>query len=92
MTPSRPTPVWAARRAYFTQTYGLMAAALAVTFAAALIVARFFPQIAFSTPVVIGLCVAELVVVIAFSRSLTRSPAARPWGCSCSTPASPACP
>ena len=62
----------AARRAYFTQTYGLMAAALAVTFAAALIVARFFPQIAFSTPVVIGLCVAELVVVIAFSRSLTR--------------------
>lgn len=59
LTPSRPTPVWAARRAYFTQTYGLMAAALAVTFAAALIVARFFPQIAFSTPVVIGLCVAS---------------------------------
>lgn len=62
----------AEKRAYFTQTYGLMAAALGITFAAALIVARFFPQLAYSTPVVIGLCVAELVVVIAFSRSITR--------------------
>lgn len=62
----------AEKRAYFTQTYGLMAVALAVTFAAALITARFFPQLAYSTPVVITLCVAELVVVIAFSRSITR--------------------
>lgn len=62
----------AEKRAYFTQTYGLMGVALIITFAAALITARFFPQIAYSTTTVIALCVAELVVVIAFSRSITR--------------------
>lgn len=63
----------AEKRAYFTQTYGLMAAALTITFAAAFITARFFPQVAYNTPLVIGLCVAELILVISLSRSLSRT-------------------
>ncbi len=62
----------AEKRAYFAQTYGLMAAALALTFAAAWVTARFFPQIVYYTPVIIGLCVAELILVISFSRVLNR--------------------
>ena len=62
----------AAKQAYFAQTYGLMAAALLLTFAAALVTARFFPWVAASTGIVMFLCIAELVVVFAFSRSIRK--------------------
>lgn len=70
----------AEKRAYFTQTYGLMAAALALTFVAAWVTARFFPQIVYYTPVVILLCVAELILVFSFSRAINRVSSGRALG------------
>ena len=62
----------AGKQRYFAQTYGLMAGALAVTFLVALATARFFPQVAASSSIVIFLCIAQLVLVFSLSRSLTR--------------------
>ena len=62
----------AGKQRYFAQTYGLMAGALAVTFLLALATARFFPQVAASSGIVIFLCIAQLVLVFSLSRSLTR--------------------
>ena len=62
----------AGKQRYFAQTYGLMAGALAVTFLVALATARFFPQVAASSGIVIFLCIAQLVLVFSLSRSLTR--------------------
>ena len=45
----------AGKQRYFAQTYGLMAGALAVTFLVALATARFFPQVAASSGIVIFL-------------------------------------
>ncbi|MDD3164917.1 MAG: Bax inhibitor-1/YccA family protein [Oscillospiraceae bacterium] len=63
----------AARRAYFTRTYGMMAAGLAVTFLTALFVAMFFPGIVMQPLIVIGLCIAELIVVVQFSRTVATA-------------------
>ena len=62
----------AGKQRYFAQTYGLMAGALAVTFLVALATARFFPQVAVSSSIVLILCIAQLVLVFSLSRSLTR--------------------
>ena len=62
----------AEKQAYFTQTYGFMTAALLVTFVAAFVTARFFPQIVYTRGLVGLVCIAELVVVFIFSRSIAK--------------------
>ena len=62
----------AGKQRYFAQTYGLMAAGLAVTFLVAFAVACFFPQVALSSGTVLILCVLQLVLAFSLGRSLTR--------------------
>ncbi len=59
-----------AKQAYFSRTYGTMAVGLLVTFLTALATAILAPWMAYSFTLTIFLCVAELILVVAFSRAI----------------------
>lgn len=59
-----------AKREYFSRTYGMMALGLGVTFLTAMATAVFAPWMAYNTMLTILLCIAELVLVVVFSRSI----------------------
>jgi FtsH-binding integral membrane protein len=61
------------RAQFFTKTYGIMAVGLLITFAVAMAVAQFLPQVAYNTGIVLAVCVAELATVWILSARLQRA-------------------
>lgn len=58
-----------AKREYFSRTYQKMTLGLLITFATALITARYFPWISYS-PMILPLCIVQIVLVIVMNRAI----------------------
>jgi len=61
------------RASFFTKTYGIMAVGLLVTFAVAMAVAQYLPQLIYGSPfIVVLVCIAELATVWFLSARIQR--------------------
>lgn len=65
---SRPSAYESGRQQFFSKTYGAMAVGLLITGLVAYLVSALAPQLAYNPAVVLLLAVAQIVVVLVFSR------------------------